>query len=339
MRKSKPRELGNISKSGIDYKPLYDMLTYRRPAGSKSEYAFIRKYIDALPGVTVDGFGNRHLTIGKNPTTLFSSHTDTVHKKSGKQKIIVDEIGGYIYKDDGTPLGADDATGVFIMLQMIAAKIPGLYIFHREEELGGLGSGYLAENTPYMLSGIDRAIAFDRKADDSVITHQSYGRCCSDKFAYALAEQLGGVYVPDATGLFTDTANYTDIVPECTNISVGYYSEHTASETQDLKTLDDLIPVLLAVDWDTLPTERDPSAFDADTAAWGNSINDDGYGDTAEMVEAVQQNGFDEWDHAFDLVRDDPVVAATLLFEAYQGMPEDPGAYISPTGKAPWEEG
>ncbi len=335
-----PRVPGYVTANALDYRPLYDMLTYKRPAGAKSEYAFIAKYLDPLPGITVDGYGNRLLIIGENPTTLFSAHTDTVHKRGGKQKIVVDEMGGYIYKDDKQPLGADDATGIFIMLHLIAAKVPGLYIFHREEEMGGLGSSYIAESTPHVLSGIDRAIAFDRKADHSVVTHQSYGRCCSNEFALALAAQLGGDYAPDSTGLFTDTANYTDVIPECTNISVGYYSEHTAAETQDLKLLDYLIPVLLAVQWDSLPTTRDPNAYDADAMAWGEDTDYTDYkGDSSNLVHEIRTYGFTDWDQAYGIVLDNPDLAASLLFEAFRNPTDDVQPYISPTGRAPGEEG
>ena len=30
------------------------------------------------------------------------------------------------------------------------------------------------------------------------------------------------LYATDPTGIFTDTANFVDIIPECTNISCGY---------------------------------------------------------------------------------------------------------------------
>jgi len=299
-------------KKQIDYAPLYDMLTYKRPADSRSEKAFIKKYIDTIPGIRSDPFGNRILQLGGTPSTLFSAHTDTVHSKGGKQKIIVDEIGGYIYKDDGDPLGADDATGIFIMLQLIAAKIPGLYIFHRQEEIGGLGSDYIANDTPQLLDGIDRAIAFDRKLDCSVITYQSSGRCCSDNFARALASAIGGDYAPDDTGMFTDTANYTSLIAECTNLSVGYCQEHTKNETQDLKTLDFLIPALLAINWDMLPTDRDPSIMDPDSMAWGSSWQDSGIN-----KEDLIAYGFDDYDAALDLCHDNPDQAAMLLIEAY----------------------
>ncbi len=290
----------------IDYKQLYEMLTYKRPAGSKAEQAFIARYLDGIPGITVDAYGNRILRIGES-ATMFSAHTDTVHSKGGQQKIIVDEVSGYIYKNPSKEcLGADDATGIFIMLRMIEHNIPGLYVFHRAEELGGLGSAWIAENAPSLLDGIDRAIAFDRKGSHSVITHQFGLRCASDKFALSLATLLGGDYRPDPTGVFTDTANYMDLIPECTNLSVGYDSEHTPAESQDLSLLDSLIPVLLSIDWEALPVEREPNGSQM---AANDSLYD---------AEIVKRYGLSDWQEAYDLACDDPLVAADLLFAAYR---------------------
>src|SRR5215207_8746363 len=57
---------------------LHEMLTYRRPASSKTEEQFIERYIRPL-GVATDGAGNLHKRIG-NADILWSCHTDTVHR-------------------------------------------------------------------------------------------------------------------------------------------------------------------------------------------------------------------------------------------------------------------
>ncbi len=277
---------------------LLRMLTYKRPYGGKTVDQFCAEFIDHLTGIEIDAFGNRLLTVGDNPSILFSSHTDTVHYGDGRQKIIVDPFSGLVYKDDSDPLGADCATGIYIMLKMIDAKIPGLYIFHAGEECGGLGSAWIVDNNPTLLDNIDRAIAFDRKLDFSVISKQCDGRCCSNVFAQSLADKLGGDFRIDPTGVFTDTANYIDLIAECTNLSVGYDREHTADEYQDLNFLDHFIPTLIALDWDSLPVERDPAAIDSR----------DQFG--ADPV-------FADWDQAYNMIEDDPEYAADLLLQAF----------------------
>jgi hypothetical protein len=148
------------------------------------------------------------------------------------------------------------------MMEMIRAKVPGLYIFHRAEEVGGTGSDYIATKTPELLKGVEYAIAFDRRGTSSVITHQLASRCASDAFAYSFAHATSLPLFPDPGGTFTDTANYTRLVNECTNISVGYTKQHTEHETQDLAFARDVRDAMVLFDESRLVSQRDASAVD-----------------------------------------------------------------------------
>jgi hypothetical protein len=125
------------------------------------------------------------------------------------------------------------------MIQMYRAKVPGLYIWHRAEEIGRKGSQWILEKNSTILNGITMAIALDRRSDDSIITYQSGDRCCSDEFAEALAQLLNNnspfKYIKDRTGSYTDTYTYTGLIGECTNISVGYTAAHSKFEMLDLE--------------------------------------------------------------------------------------------------------
>lgn len=253
-------------------KDLYlEMLTYKRPAWSKAEYQYIERFI--APHAFRDEFGNYHVIIGDNPAVLFSSHTDTVHNKSGRQHPVIGN-GFVSCPKKSNCLGADDTTGNFIMLCMIEAGVQGHYIFHRAEEIGGRGSLFIMNDTPEILQNINHAVAFDRRGTEDILTHQGFIRGCSEVYAHSLAAQLGMNHVPDDTGIFTDTATYFDAIPECTNISVGYDNEHTKWEIQDLDYLFELIPAILAVDWNALPIDHNPKGYDMvnyiDHNAWGN---------------------------------------------------------------------
>ena len=248
---------------------LWDMMQTMRPAGSKTETAFVKKYLDSIKGMKADSYGNRYIRIGTAPVA-WSCHTDTVHRTDGKQRIIYNKNKGIIAlsssEKTATCLGADDTAGVWLMLEMIRSRKEGLYLFHRAEEIGGLGSDYIAKNTPELLDGIRAVIALDRKGTDSIITHQIGGRCASEAFAQSLASQLVG-YKADCTGSFTDSANYMAIVPECSNLSVGYANAHTASETLDYFHLLGLRESLLALDYSGLVYDRTPAAVDYDDYA------------------------------------------------------------------------
>jgi len=131
---------------------------------------------------------------------------------------------------------------------------------------------------PDLLREFDRAVAFDRRGIDSVITHQGWGRCCSDTFGSALADALMDghdalMMLNDDTGVYTDTAEFTELIPECTNISVGYAREHTQEESLDLVYYNNLAAAVLTVDWDALPVERDPSVVEPvyETGSWWQS--------------------------------------------------------------------
>mgnify|MGYP005815145481 FL=1 len=235
---------------------LLDMLTIARPHQSKGEEEYIRAFIEPWTDYT-DAFGNLHKTvfeIGKNrekiePNILFSSHTDTVHRKDGPQTINV--YKNKVVTSESTCLGADDTVGNYLMISMIEKGIPGKYIFHRGEERGGLGSSYIAKETPEVLDPIDFAIAFDRKDTNDVVQYQNGERCCSKEFASQLAKILG-MTGGDPHGTFTDTASYVELVPECSNVSVAYWDQHSKHERCDLKEIASLEERILCADWKSL---------------------------------------------------------------------------------------
>jgi hypothetical protein len=163
---------------------------------------------------------------------------------------------------------------------MIEAAIPGKYIFHTGEECGGLGSRSLAAHHPKLFKNIERAIAFDRANYGDVISFQRGSRCCSTEFGEAFAEALNTTMPPkqqfksEVQGTFTDTASYMELVPECTNISVGYFDQHGANERFDYIWLKNfLLPQILSIDYEKLPTKRDPSKKEykqSYTNSWNN---------------------------------------------------------------------
>lgn len=220
---------------------LVGMLEWMRPAGSAAEWAWIQRYILPVQGAELDMHGNIHvirpMADGTPSRVLWSCHTDTVHKEQGQQTVAYNPADGTISLAAGSTancLGADDTVGVWLCLEMLRAGVPGHYVFHYGEERGGIGSRAVVAAEPERFAGIDFAIALDRQGTADVITEQAGGRCCSDVFAWSLAAVIGGDYKPCDTGIYTDTAEYTGIVPECTNLSVGYYCQHTAKEWIDV---------------------------------------------------------------------------------------------------------
>ena len=220
------------------FKDLIAMFGECRPHDTKATIDFGKKWLKPL-GAHMDGRGNWRLRIGDDSKVIWSSHIDTVDWNEGAKRVILNHSTGVLHlssKDvTSSCLGADCTTGVWIMREMALAKVPGLYIWHEGEEAGGLGSSWIAKNDKELLKTFDAAIAFDRKGFDNIITEQAGGQCCSNEFAKALALQLPLTgFKPDPTGTFTDTANYADYIPECTNLSVGYFGQHGKTETQNM---------------------------------------------------------------------------------------------------------
>jgi hypothetical protein len=229
----------------------------------------------------MDDYGNLFKQIGDKPSTMFACHLDTA--TSANTDVIHTFDGDIIRTDGKSILGADDKAGATILLHMMKNNIPGLYYFFLGEEVGCLGSKKVSEThrtTP--IEYIKKVISFDRRGTTSIITHQCSTRCCSDEFGTALAESLNIAgsqnydndivlsYKNDPTGLYTDSAQFTKIYPECTNISVGYQSEHTFSESQNIKHLEKLAEAVLLVDWESLPISRDPSKVEYSAyGGWG----------------------------------------------------------------------
>lgn len=260
---------------------LKSILSWRRPHDSQAEAEFVAEHLAPLgnhPNVDsyeVDGFGNIWVTVGERvgegvTPILFSCHIDTVSSKGGRQAIgwkqDEQDVLCLVKPKAGRSLGADDGAGLWLMLQMIGAGIAGNYVFHRGEEQGRLGSRYVATSEPERLDGIQACIAFDRRDHDNLITHQMGERGCSIAFADSLIAELSKAsngalaYKHDDTGSYTDSYSYFDLVPECTNLSVGYDGEHGPRETLDFAHVWRLRNALVRIDWSKLAIERDHTA-------------------------------------------------------------------------------
>lgn len=252
--------MNDIKGAPDSFRELAQMMAYRRPHGSKTERKFINRFIRPL-GVKFDDMGNMYKIVGDEPPTiLWSSHTDSVHRMGGKQKMVLSSTGMLKLKrgEQSNCLGADNAAGVWMCIEMIKAGIPGLYVFHRQEESGCVGSQHFAETQRELLKTIKAAVAFDRRGTSEVITWQMCGQTASDAFAQSMCDLLGMDHKPSDNGIYTDTASYEAIIPECTNIAVGFYSEHSQRESLDVYYLAKLRDAVLAADFSKLVIDRKP---------------------------------------------------------------------------------
>lgn len=222
----------------------------------------LRKYLpDELK---MDGHGNYYVKIGETET-MFTCHLDQHAKEFETIRTSVTKVG-IVSTLGNTILGADDKAGTVIMMCMIEARIPGLYYFFIGEESAMPGGGTFGSKSALgsyaeMFKKYKRCIAFDRRGKGSIISEQSWSVCCSQKFVSALSEEFkkaGMEFKDDPTGSWTDSAVFMNIIPECSNLSVGYANEHRNTETQDIQYLRELCQATLKVEWEKLPVDRVP---------------------------------------------------------------------------------
>lgn len=270
-----------VEETPVSVDVLLDILSLVRVSHSGAEEHLIDQYLVPYDP-DEDMYGNLFITVGKNPRVAFTSHTDTVHSAYSRrtktrtlrnvkdvierQRVSVEGNIAYL-DDDNDCLGADDGTGVWVMLNLIKAGVPGLYCFYRDEESGRQGSEWSAKNDADRYTNIDMMLSFDRMGTTDVITHQMGARCCSQLFAEHISRAIdpnGGV-LPDNGGSYTDSYSFMDMVPECTNICVGYYRQHSAFEHQDLTWAAYLVNRLIAIDWSIVPVERQPGKLSSST--------------------------------------------------------------------------
>jgi hypothetical protein len=262
--------------------PNFLSLTSRTyPYGSEKKLAdYLSQY-----GFKKDKYGNYFMVIPYNtedgksnlPTTMFAAHLDTVtqtifyriwsrrwklpFRYTKPVKHIFSKDKESVKTDGTTTLGADDKAGVAIILHLIEQGKAGVYYLFKGEEIGRVGSQelnkYFYENNE--ISHVTKCISLDRKGYNSLVTHMRTERTCSDLFAATLCKKLnkfGFWFFPDPHGVSTDSKSLSKTIPECTNISCGYFNAHKNTETQDLTYLVELANAIANIDFESLPVER-----------------------------------------------------------------------------------
>ena len=214
----------------------------------------LEKYLPK--GYIADGCGNYYIQIGTS-RTIFTCHMDTASYRREKVKHVFD--GDFIETDGSTILGGDDKNGMTILLYMIWKKVPGTYYFFSGEESGMVGAQDIIRQNVEFFKDFDRMISFDRRGYYSIITKQMGTTCCSEEFSSSLSVEfkLNGMdYKSDPTGIFTDSASFMGIIPEVTNLSCGYFNEHTHGEVTNIAFVELLAKTACKIKWETLPTTR-----------------------------------------------------------------------------------
>lgn len=317
----------NEHKPKLNVRLLKQLLEMHRP--SYESNAWLHKFIDPRmpPGASKvqDEYGNVFVLVGdgEQADIAFTCHTDTVARANSKPPKVKMTKGGVMFVSnphEADCLGADDAAGIYIMLEMLEHGVTGRYCFFRDEEVGCQGSSWSVKDRTGFWTGVKAMISFDRRGD-GIITQQRFARCCSDTFALELAKRLGRPASALQSGIYTDSAEFMQEVPECTNVGVGYMHEHTPDEVLDTVILEDLLQHCVAPGtFSNLPIERVPVPY----SGWGMLASDypeDEDPDLLSMFRELSQLGKPE---LMRWILDNPERAAVyiMIFSDY-GFKQD----------------
>lgn len=170
------------------------------------------------------------IAVGDIPVGLVA-HLDTVFKHQ-PEDIYYDRVKNVMWSPDG--LGADDRAGVYSIMQIIKAGLKPTVILTADEELGCLGATKLSEDFENAPTELKYIIELDRRGSNDCVFYD----CNNPDF---------DEYV-ESFGFITNFGSFSDISVICpkwkvagVNLSIGYYDEHSVSETLHIGQMYDTI--------------------------------------------------------------------------------------------------
>lgn len=211
----------------------------------------ILEIVGKIPGieVTTDKYGNILASKGegKSGYKAIVSHTDTVHDiEKVRKSYLFEDILFTMKKVEPfydsassismTGTGGDDRCGVFTCIKALSDFDDIKAVFYRFEETGCRGSN--AFDIEY-LKNCNFVIQCDRKGKGDFITHTNGIQIASEEFKTAMSPIYTKYKYSPAIGTSTDVGalKRKGLDISCVNLSSGYYSPHSNSETINLTDL------------------------------------------------------------------------------------------------------
>jgi len=172
---------------------------------------------------------NYLLFLNPKSTSLLQAHIDTVKREEKYELFVRNEV---IFSNG--VLGADDRAGVWGIIKLVEMCIerkiePPSVLFTNYEESGSGGmKEFVKQKVDF--KHVKMAIAMDRKGCGHYVTY--------NHLAKEVERYMATFGWRDQNGSFSDISLFTDeyLIPSV-NVSIGYHSEHTKSETLNLDEL------------------------------------------------------------------------------------------------------
>lgn len=165
------------------------------------------------------------VAVGDVPIALVA-HMDTVFK-TPVSNLYYDSKKEVLWSPEG--LGADDRAGVFAIIKILQDGYRPSVILTTDEERGGIGASKLSDKK-CPIPNLKYMIELDRRGQDDCVFYDCFNEDFID-----YVEQFG---FKEQWGSFSDISFLMDAWQICgVNLSVGYFDEHSVSETLHLKYL------------------------------------------------------------------------------------------------------
>ncbi|MCK9629346.1 MAG: hypothetical protein M0R37_12245 [Bacteroidales bacterium] len=141
-------------------------------------------------------------------------------------------------------IGYDDRVGVAAILHLAeTTQQPIGVLLSVGEEIGESSASLLGE---YQRKWFSCALVLDRWGTTDLVTRVGITRTCSEDFAAMIAEALRGWGYAPCLGRQSDVVPLHAAIGDAVNLSVGFYSEHTATEYVDWEHVEQLPAIISA---------------------------------------------------------------------------------------------
>lgn len=173
---------------------------------------------------------------GESPVCLVS-HLDTVHKEL-PENVLYEKSSGLMWSPQG--IGGDDRCGTFALLSILASQLENnkqkpTMLFTTNEEVGCVGASVAANKIPKeMMAHIKFLVEIDRRGIDDCVFYNTRN-AEFEKF-------IEGFGFTKNRGSCSDISKLSPVLNVAsTNVSAGYFNEHTKSEYINVTYLMDTI--------------------------------------------------------------------------------------------------
>ena len=208
--------------SELDYKTIEELISLNQKQVKSFLSKTVRKCYDKNNVKETKDF---IIAEGNIPIALVA-HMDTVfeHKRNkyNPGNMFYDSKKGVLWHNRGA--GFDDRAGIFAILKILESGYRPHLIFTTDEEIGGVGADALVKKYPKCpFKNIKYLIELDRQGSNDCVFYD----CVNEDF----------INYVESFGFKEDFGSFSDIDVICsswgvagTNLSIGYYDEHTTSE-------------------------------------------------------------------------------------------------------------